>query len=290
MNTTKNPPASLTTPSPSFAGKTVLITGGSSGIGLACAQLLASLHVSHLILAVRSVPRGNDIAAELRTAHANVKVDVYQLDMLSYDSVQGLVGKCEQLPQLDVAILNAGIMNFAYKSSPSTKHEESLQVNYLSTALLSILLLPILTRKRRDGHGSPGRLTIVGSALGLTAKFSNRNAVPLLPSFSKPDEWTGISSGQEQYSVTKMLLFMLVYQLAKFVKPENVIINLIEPGFTGDTGLARGVGGMLKVAGVLVNKLLARSPKQAAWTYVDAVAVKGAETHGSFICNWEIYP
>ncbi|KAJ4366170.1 hypothetical protein N0V83_007805 [Neocucurbitaria cava] len=290
MSTTKNAPTTVTSPPPSFARKTVLITGASSGIGLSFARLLATLQVSHLILAVRSMQRGSEVAAELKKTFHNTKVDVYPLDMSSYDSVQDLVRRCDRLPQLDIVILNAGLANIDYKTSPSTGHEEVFQVNYLSTALLSILLLPVLRRKCKDNRNSPGRLTIVGSALGLDAKFPNRNAVPLLPSFSKPSTWTGLSSSSEQYGVTKLLLFVLVLRLAEMVRPEEVIVNLVEPGFTGSTGLGRGASGVLKSVVAIVHKLVARSPEQAAWTYVDAIAMRGAETHGSFVCNWEIYP
>lgn len=36
--------------------------------------------------------------------------------------------------------------------------------------------------------------------------------------------------------------------------------------------------------------LLARTVEQGAWTYLDAVALKGKETHGGFIVNWELHP
>lgn len=52
-------------------------------------------------------------------------------------------------------------------------YEGVIQVNYLSTALLTILLLPIL--KAKSPAGSPSRLTIAGAALALAAKFPNKN-------------------------------------------------------------------------------------------------------------------
>jgi hypothetical protein len=56
--------------------------------------------------------------------------------------------------------------------------------------LLTVLLLPILKAKRAP-DGAPGRITVVSAALSLAAKFPNRTAVPLLPSFddSKVRGW-----------------------------------------------------------------------------------------------------
>lgn len=77
--------------------------------------------------------------------------------------------------------------------SPFTGHEETIQVNYLSMALLSILLLPTL--KVKSCATSPGRLTIVGSSQGYNSKFTERGSIPLLKEFDK--EWSGVLAGAE---------------------------------------------------------------------------------------------
>lgn len=275
-------------PVPSLEGKTAVITGSSSGFGLACAKILPSLRLSHLILAVRSVSRGEKVAEPLRNAHPNTKIEVWELDMLSYQSVEAFSNRCAALPRLHIAILNAGLNKLDFATSPWTGHEEVLQVNYLSTTLLATLLLPIL--KTSSAQGSPGRLTVVGSAMGLNAKFPERDAVPLLPALDK--EWKGIAASSERYSVSKTLVFILVLKLSQIVSAEDVIINTVDPGFSGTTSFGRDAqahGGLRLAMGAL-HAIMGRTPEQGAWVYVDAAVTKGKETHGSFITNWDIYP
>lgn len=110
-----------------------------------------------------------------------------------------------------MAILNAGVgSGLTLCINPSTGHEETIQVNYLSTALLSILLLPNLAAK--SPTSLPGRLTIVGSGTALFAAFDNQNANPLIPSFDVP--FSGLAAAQERYGTSKVLVKMLVYKLS----------------------------------------------------------------------------
>ncbi|KAJ4372907.1 hypothetical protein N0V83_003198 [Neocucurbitaria cava] len=269
-----------------LAGKTALITGSNSGIGLACAKLLSGLGLSRLIIAVRSTQKGEDVASVIRKVHANMNIDVWELDMLSYPSIQAFAQRCATT-RLDIAILNVGIASGSVsKIDDSTGHEGTFQINYLSTALLAILLLPIL--KPKTPTEKPGRLTIVGSGMGLLSKFDNINATPLIPSCNAP--FTGFVAAGERYALSKTLIMMLVKKLGETISADDVIINTVEPGFTSGTGLHRDYSATGKVAMVLLKKLVSRTPEQAAWTYVDAAAVKGEESHGGFIMFWKVYP
>jgi NAD(P)-dependent dehydrogenase (short-subunit alcohol dehydrogenase family) len=273
-------------PAPSLAGKTAIITGATSGFGLAAAHLFATLGISNLILGVRSVERGEVAASSIRKANPGIEVGVWELDMLNYRSVQSFAIRCKSLARVDMAILNAGIYSVEFARATATGHEEVLQVNYLSTALLAILLLPTLREKHPQD--SPGRLTIVGSSLGLTAKFPERNAVPLLPALDA--EWAGMAAASERYAMSKTLIFMLVLKLSQLVSEDHVILNVVEPGFSQSTNFGSGVSGPLKLVLRVLHILIGRTPEQAAWTYVDATATRGKETHGCFLNNWEIYP
>ncbi len=273
-------------PEVSLAGKTALITGSNIGIGLACAQIMPMLGLSHLIFAVRSVMKGEEASTSIRKAHPNLKVEIWELDMLSYTSVRTFSERCATLPRLDIAILNAGMGTTASNINQSTGHEETIQVNYLSTALLGILLLPVL--KPKVGKQEAGRLTIVGSAMGLYAAFENRNAVPLIPSFDLP--FSGFASAGERYSVSKTLVMMLVQKMSEAVSADDVIVNTVEPGLTSGTALHRNFTGVGKFVMAVLKKLISRTPEEAAWTYVDAAVAKGRESHGGFILFWEIFP
>ena len=272
----------------SLAGRTAIITGSNVGIGLEAARIFLDLHLSHIILAVRSVEKGEKAAAPLRSTHPDAKIEVWDLDMLSYASIQTFAKRCSALPRLDIVILNAAILKIEFSINWSTKHEEAFQVNYLSTALLAILLLPILKDKR--SKGAPGRLSIVSSGLALQSVFLNRDKVPLIPSFDDPSSWNGLPAASERYAVTKTMELMLVLKLSQHFSADDVVINAVDPGFTAGTMLHRNAWLPLRLFLILLKALTARSQEQAAWTYVDASAVKGAESHGSFVMNWDIYP
>jgi len=218
-------PAQPPSPSLSFASKTVVITGGYIGIGLACAREMLAHHLSHLIIAVRSVDKGEKAGAVLRQAHPKAKVEVWQLDMLDYDSIQGFARRCSALPHLEIAVLSAGVSGTpTFSVNPSTGHEETIQVNYLSTALLGILLLPIL--KKASKAGQAARLTMVASATAFTSPFSERDTDPLLPTFDKLEGSWNISAMSERYAVSKLLVMMFQLKLAEKVSPQDVSCSM----------------------------------------------------------------
>ena len=279
------PPASL-----SFAGQTAVITGGYIGIGLACAKDMLAHQLSHLILAVRTVDKGEVIAKQLRQQYPKAKIEVWPLEMLSYDSIRAFVTRCESLSRLDIAILNAGVGGGTFTINPSTGHEEGIQVNYLSTALLALLLLPVLKRSTQSNGGTPARLTMVASATAFRCAFANRDAKPLLPSFDKHEGAWGLGEASERYSVSKLLLMMFTLTLGQHVSSSDVIINCVEPGFTSGTGLQRHVKGVLLRTVVLMMRIIQTTPEVAAYTYLDAVAMKGRESHGSFLMCYRNFP
>ncbi|KAJ5811054.1 Short-chain dehydrogenase/reductase SDR [Penicillium robsamsonii] len=282
----------LTKPAPPplstcLAGQTAIVTGANTGIGLAAAASLLRYHASHIVIASRSVEKGEAAASPLRKQYPDAQIEVWQLDMLSYESIQGFVKNCSNLSRLDKVILNAGVAMGDFVINKTTGHEATFQVNYLSTALLAILLLPIL-KSKRQAH-APGRMTIVASGLGLVSQFANRDANPLIPSFDDPKGW-GTTAALERYGLTKTLVLMLVQKLSEIVDPSEIIINAIEPGLVGGSGLQQHAPAYLRAIFRLVHAIAARSIEQGAWAYVDAVAVKDQESHGGLVLNWKIHP
>lgn len=283
FRTKPRPPPSST----SLAGQTAIVTGSNIGIGLESVRIFLDYGLSHVILAVRSVEKGERAAAPLRKAHSKAKIEVWSLDMLSYESIQRFVQSCATLQRLDIVILNAAVGEPEFKISPSTGHEQAFQVNYLSTALLATLMVPVLRTKNPPGR--PGRLSIVSSGLALMANFAQRDAVPLFPALDDATGWN-LMAASDRYNSTKTMVLMLVLKLSTYFKAEDVIINAVDPGYTAGTGLDRNSPRVIRPILWLLKRITARSTKEGAWTYVDAAAVKGAETHGSFVMNWEIYP
>lgn len=81
--------------------RVAIITGSNQGIGLACANTLASLSLSHLIMGVRSIGKGEEAAKPIRKAYPSTSIQVWDLDMLSYDSVCVYVFFYDSLDRID---------------------------------------------------------------------------------------------------------------------------------------------------------------------------------------------
>lgn len=269
-----------------LSGRLAIVTGSNTGLGLECAKQLLSYKLARLIMAVRSLEKGESAAAQLRKQHPGAVVSVWQLDMASYDSIRAFVARAgAELSRIDVAILNAGLGFGAFKLVPGTGHEETVQVNYLSTMLLSILLLPVLKAKA-PAAGRPGRLTICTAMLSITAKFPNRDEVPLLPSFDEERYYDPL----DVYCTSKLLGQLFAWKLTDRVSADDVVINLVEPGFIKGTDLHRDRSVASKVAMGVFSAVTARSVKLGVSTYIDATVVKGKESHGCILANWEIAP
>jgi len=268
-----------------LSDKAIIVTGSNSGLGLECASQLLSFKLSHLIMAVRSLAKGEKAAADLRQQYPNAVISVWQLDMGSYDSIRAFAARADnELFCLDIAILNAGVGFGGFKIVPATGHEETFQVNYLSTMLLTILLLPVL--KKKSPTGSPGRLTIATAMLSIHAKFDNKNEVPLLPSFDDKKYF----DVRDIYSTSKLLGQMFVWKLTDLVSADDVVVNLVEPGFIKGTNLHRDASAAGQVLMGVFKAATARPVKVGASTYLDASILKGKESHGCILMNWEIAP
>ncbi|KXH55435.1 short-chain dehydrogenase [Colletotrichum salicis] len=276
------------TPGTSLSGKTAVITGGNTGLGYEAALQLLDLKLSRLILAVRSPERGEEAAEKLRRHYPAAIVNVWILDMCSYKSVQDFVRRIDtELDHIDIALLNAGVIRMDFNKVPGTGHEETIQVNYLSTVLLATLLLPVLKAKRQKS-GGPARLTIVNAALTLAATFPNRDAHPLLPSFDDPEVFAKHS--RETYNTSKLLAHMFFWKLVEHVSADDVIVNLADPAWCKGTNLARYAQGIMKLGVAVFGATTGRTPRVGASCFVDAIVNKGKESHGCFLMSWKIHP
>lgn len=269
-----------------LVGKTALITGSNVGLGLECARHFLKLRPSRLIMAVRSLPKGDTAAASLRAEFPAAKIEVWQLDMASFGSVQAFAARCErELDRLHVAVLNAGLSMLKFERTEEGRHREvTIQVNYLSTALLAFLLLPKM--KPSASSSEPARLSIITSDAAHNVKLDNLDQNGLLDSCDQPEKFEGFL----QYAKSKLLITMFTAKLADVVSPDEVIINSSNPGATKGTAFASNLDSwFVRVAFGLILSIIGRSPVDSAEIYVHSCLVLGKESHGSWT-DWLIRP
>ena len=123
---------------PSFAGRSVIVTGANSGLGAVTARELARVGAD-VTLAVRDVAKGRAAAAAM-PGH-NGEVAVRALDLADLSSVRRFA---EETPSVDVLINNAGIMAVPYAKT-ADGFESQIGTNHLGHFALTNLLLPKLT-------------------------------------------------------------------------------------------------------------------------------------------------
>ncbi|GAB2293174.1 hypothetical protein Dimus_027382 [Dionaea muscipula] len=151
-------------PLPPLNDLTFIVTGSTSGIGLEIARQLAESG-AHVVMAVRNPRAAQDLIQKWQIEWSGkglpLNIEVVELDLLSLESVvQFAEAWNARLGPLHVLINNAGIFSMGGPQKFSKDgYEQHMQVNHLSPALLSLLLLPSLIR------GSPSRIVNVNSAM-----------------------------------------------------------------------------------------------------------------------------
>jgi len=124
-------------------GKTIIITGATSGLGKEATRVLAKKNAT-VIMAVRNTQKAEMVVSEIRKEYANVKIDIRDLDLGSLDSISSFAkGVLEDYKKLDILINNAGIMMCPY-SKTKNGFEIQMGTNHLGPFALTGLLMPLL--------------------------------------------------------------------------------------------------------------------------------------------------
>jgi NAD(P)-dependent dehydrogenase (short-subunit alcohol dehydrogenase family) len=275
------------TPSPvspnesDLQGMTAIVTGSNGGIGFECCHQLQALGLTKLILAVRDEPKGRAAAAQLANSQAPGAIEVWGLDMSSYDSITTFVERTRSLERLDIVILNAGITKQHFHLDPSTGHEENIQINYLSTALVAIKILPVLKSKIHVQQ-KPSRLVIVTTDAAAWTPFPEQDSNPLLPAFDKPGKIDMLN----RYYTSRLLGQFFLLELTRRVPPSIAVIVAATPGLVYGTAAQRDLKGTVKgFIGRIGTRIIGYSPEVGTRHLIDAATRHGSEIHGHFLCS-----
>jgi NAD(P)-dependent dehydrogenase (short-subunit alcohol dehydrogenase family) len=243
--------------SPGLSQHTVVITGGNSGLGYACAHtLLTSSPPWHVVIACRDMARAGTAVENLRKAAVpGAKVEAMPLDLASLGSVRAFSTELNQrlnageLPPLHGLVCNAAMQGA--RTFTVDGFESTFGVNHLGHYLLVNLLLPSLTK--------PARIAVVSSGVhdpAELAKVPSGSAVPV-PAWNVPEALAKGDLGPEaanddqnadrgrRYSTAKLANMYFTYGLASRL-PKGITVNAFDPGLMPGTGLAREYTGLMK--------------------------------------------
>ncbi|KAI0416570.1 hypothetical protein F5X98DRAFT_180254 [Xylaria grammica] len=155
-----------------LAGKTVLITGASSGIGRSTAfefaRTAAPAGGLKLVLTARRVDTLRQIAADIQAEVGGdgVKVLPVQLDVSKPDEVRGFVAKLpEEFKEIDVLVNNAGLVKGVAKAPEIAEEDVDVMISTNVTGLINMTqaVLPIFLRRPNGGSGD---IINIGSIAG----------------------------------------------------------------------------------------------------------------------------
>lgn len=203
-------------------GKTVIVTGANSGIGLETAVDMAKRN-ARVILACRSVERGEAALAEVKEKSGNQNVVFVRLDLGSLESVREFAAKIiEDEPRIDILINNAGVMMPSKRTLSSDNFEVQFGVNHLGHFLLTNLLLD-----RIKETPTARIVNLSSSAQGIAGKFEFENL-----------NCERSYSPMAAYCASKLANVLFTRSLAKRLEGTGVTTNAVDPGII-KTGLQR---------------------------------------------------
>jgi NAD(P)-dependent dehydrogenase (short-subunit alcohol dehydrogenase family) len=233
------------------AGKQVLITGATGGIGLAAAKKLAR-RGAHLAIVARSEAKAVEAVRQIRVdSGSEGEVDVLLADLASQASIRRLAAEVlERYPSLQVLVNNAGAVN-SQRRLTEDGIELTWAVNHLAPFLLTTLLLDRLKAS------APARIVTTSSRAHQGAQ---------IPFDDLAGERTFGVGGFRRYSETKLANILFTIELARLLEGTGVTANCFHPGLVA-SGFNRNNGALMGL-GMALTRPFARSSEKGAETLV----------------------
>ena len=197
---------------PLMAGKSVLVTGGTGGLGRATATGLAALG-ARVGITGRDPARAAAAAAGIRAATGNTAVDAFAADLSSQAEVRRLAAQVAgTYPRLDVLVNNVGGC-WAHRHVTADGLERTFALNHLAPFLLTSLLLDRLIAS------APARVVTISSGIQARGRID-------FADLQGEREY----SGQRAYSQSKLANVMFTYELARRLEGTGVTATVLHPG------------------------------------------------------------
>lgn len=228
----------------------VLITGGTSGLGFECARAIASKNTgAQVVITGRNEEKVQSAAKRIRTASKNPHVVGSILDLSSFDSIRQFATTWGglRLPPLNALVCNAGVQVVQGTRYTREGFELTFGVNHLGHFLLTRLLLPKMTHR--------GRIVVVSSGthdphdplarkMGIPAPhYRDPDALARPDRHPDPAEdgrdaaWVGL----RRYATSKLCNLLFAFELHRRLQAAGrpLLVNGFDPGLMPGSGLAR---------------------------------------------------
>lgn len=247
-----------------LAGKTVLVTGATRGIGYATAEALARMGAG-VVVHGRDRQRVRDSCRAIRAAVPGSDVDGLVADLGSLAEVRALADEITaRHRRLDVLINNAGLVTRRRQETVDGL-ERQLAVNHLAPFLLTGRLLDTLAA------GAPGRIVTVASMAHHRAAFDLDDL-----------NWTRRRyNGIGAYGATKLANILFTRELARRLQGRPVTANCLHPGVVA-THIFAGYGMAGALFGLATRPFLRSRAAGAATSVFLASADAVAGLSGGF--------
>jgi retinol dehydrogenase-14 len=256
-------PEEVTAP---MVGRTVLVTGGSGGIGRATSLGLARMGADLAIIG-RDRGRTEDAAREIRAAGGG-RVDMFIADLSSQSQVRGLAEEVLQcLSRIHVLINNVGGY-FDTRHVTAEGLERTFALNHLAPFLLTNLLLEKLKQS------ASARVVTVSSNAHATGRIDFSNL-----------QGARSYSGARAYSQSKLANILFSYELARRLKGTSVTANALHPGLVSTSFGAEDPATVQRIFVPFLRPFM-KSPTQGAATSIHvASAPELQQVTGQYFAN-----
>ena len=251
----------------SMVGKSVLITGGTGGIGKATAMGLAALG-ARVAITGRDLRRAESAAVDIRRATANPDIEAFAADLSSQAEVRRLAAMVlDAYPHLDVLVNNVG-GSWATRHVTADGLERTFAVNHLAAFLLTNLLLDRLRAS------APARVVIVSSAAQSSGTIDF-------------DDLQGERDYSEQkaYPQSKLASLMFTYELARRLEGTGVTANVLHPGVVNTSFGAEDPGMIFKVLVPFMRPFMKTPAKGAVTSIFLASSPEVEGVSGKYFAN-----
>ncbi|XP_047516046.1 retinol dehydrogenase 13-like [Pieris napi] len=251
-------------------GKTALVTGGTSGLGLVIAKDFAK-RGAKVIVACPFEEEGTNARKEIIEESGNENVIFKHLDLSSLTSVREFAMEIKKTEnRLDILVNNAGVGipgDFLTKDGLNF----IMQVNYYGHFLLTLLLLPLL--KKTGTKSDPARIVNMSS-------LSHRYASSDVDNYNRAGYWCTIRT----YSNSKLCLVFFSKELTRRLSGTNVVVNCSDPGYAA-TRIYKSTSKFLGFLAFSLVLLFANTAFQGAQTAIYLGVDESVKGSGEYYKN-----